>query len=123
MKEDCLKLYLDNKELEDDKTLFDYKIKNESKINMFLNYKKFVNGYQIFIKTLTGKTITMNAYPEYSIGLLKLLIFEKENIYTDQQRLVFSGRQLSDNYTLDDYNIQKESTIHLILRLRGGFYI
>jgi ubiquitin len=75
---------------------------------------------QIFVKTLTGGTITLEVEPSEFISSIKAKIQQKENIPVDQQSLIYAGKPLVDTNTLYDYGIQKDATLHLALRLRGG---
>lgn len=76
---------------------------------------------QIFVKTLTGKTITLNVDLLDNVIVVKEMIQEIEDIPIPQQILTFGGKQLQDDCTLCEYGIQKESTIHMTARLRGGY--
>ncbi len=117
------KLHHNSKILDDCMKVEDYSIENDSTISIIV---PLIGGgsegtsKQIFIKTLQGKTMTLEVSDADTIQSVKNKIFEKEGIPVDQQRLVFNGKQLEDNMTIADYNIQADSNIHLVLRLRGG---
>jgi ubiquitin len=74
-------------------------------------------GWDMFVKTLTGRTITLQIEPDYTIAQVKQMILDKDGIPIDQQRLIFAGKQLSDSSTLAEHRIYNRTTLILILRL------
>lgn len=130
------RLVFSGKQLEDGQTLSFYNIVNESTLYLVLRLRGGFtmpeeavlerdipeDDMKVFVKTLTGKTITLDCKPSETIEDVKIRIEAKEGIPPDQQRLTYVGKQLQDDHTLRYYTVTNESTLHLILRLRGGTF-
>ena len=116
------KLIYAGRQLEDGKTLQDYNIQSESIIHLVLRRRSGVN-WEIIVKTLTGKIITLLVESSNTIQNVKTKIQSKEGIPLKEQRLLFAGQQLEDNQTLSHYNVEKGDTFHLVLRKSRAFLI
>jgi ubiquitin C len=109
---DQLRLMFVGKQLEDGRTLSDYNIQRESTVHILINLPV---GMQTFVKTLTSKTILVEAESNDTIDTLKVKIEEIEGISSNQQRIMFGSRQLENSRLLSNYGIRKESTLHLVI--------
>ena len=83
-------------------------------------YEFIVGGMKIYVKTLTGKIITVVVEALDTVEIVKAKIRSRESILSDKFHLLFAGRELVDGRTLSYYNVQKESMLHLVLKLRGN---
>jgi ubiquitin len=118
-------------QIQDDRKLSSYNILNESTIHLVPRLREGPtsealanpepsDSFRLFVKTLSGKTIVLSGTPRHTILDLKDQVQVSQGIPSDQQRFIFAGKQLEDEYTLGEYGIGAEATLHLVLRLRMG---
>ena len=130
-----ISLYYHKQKLNDSKYIKDYNIQNNETLTLYINTMEFLESmnehkeklkaypnYRIFVKTLTGTTLEFNVTEKHTVENLKHLIVQKEMMGYNEIRLIFAGKQLEDGLTLTKYGIKIESTLHMVLRLRGGMY-
>jgi ubiquitin C len=119
MPPDQQRLIFAGKQLEDNRTLQEYSVVHNSTLHIVLRLR---GGMQIFVKTLSGPVHSVVCQPDDTILSVKQQLETKyeEGMPPDQQRLIFAGKQLEDNRTLQEYSVIHNSTVHIVLRLRGG---
>jgi len=112
-----LRLFFDGKQLRNNETLSEKNIMNESTLSLIIVLR---GGMQIYVKTITGKSVPLGVELSDSIANIKAKVYEKEGVNPEIQNLIFSAKKLENDKTLADYEITGESTIYLVITIRGG---